>query len=128
MFIIKVGVNMEKDIINEFKDIVEESRTEDNTEYYIKLRNTLDLLENIIAINKELKQELDSVKEIYYTQKEIEKDYIPKSKVKELRDKYKKEIEKFENKRICDRQDLIDERIYRVYYKAYQKLLEEGDK
>ena len=119
---------MEKDIINEFKDIVEESRTEDNTEYYIKLRNTLDLLENIIAINKELKQELDSVKEIYYTQKEIEKDYIPKSKVKELRDKYKKEIEKFENKRICDRQDLIDERIYRVYYKAYQKLLEEGDK
>lgn len=36
----------DKEVINDFKNIVEESRTEDRTEYYIKLRNTLDVLEN----------------------------------------------------------------------------------
>ena len=40
-------------------------------------------IENLINRNKELEEELNSVKEIYYTQKEIETDYIPKSKVKE---------------------------------------------
>ena len=33
--------------------------------------------------NGELREELESVKEIYYTQKEIETDYIPKSLIKE---------------------------------------------
>jgi len=45
------------DILEEFKDIVDESRQEDNYEYYIKLRNVLDLVSNLIEENKELKEE-----------------------------------------------------------------------
>lgn len=47
---------MEEDIIYNFKNIVEESRIEDRQDYYIKLRNTLDLLENLINRVKELEE------------------------------------------------------------------------
>lgn len=39
-------------------------------------------LDTLIEKYKELKEELDSVKQIYYTQREIEENYILKSKVK----------------------------------------------
>ena len=50
---------MEEDIIYEFRNIVEESRTEDRQDYYMKLRNTLDLLEKLIEENKELRKFAD---------------------------------------------------------------------
>lgn len=40
-------------------------------------------LDTLIEKYKELKEELDSVKQIYYTQREIEENYILKSKVEE---------------------------------------------
>lgn len=39
---------------------------------------------------KKIKQELESVKEIYYTQAEIDKNYIPKAKVTEAIREYQK--------------------------------------
>lgn len=67
---------------------------EEHLEHYHNILNSLHVdklesfeveqaIENLIARYKETKQELESVKEIYYTQKEIETNYIPKSKVKE---------------------------------------------
>ncbi len=50
---------MEEDIIYEFRNIVEESRTEDRQDYYIKLRNTLDLLENLLQENKTSKETIN---------------------------------------------------------------------
>lgn len=46
---------MEEDIIYEFKNIVEESRTEDRQDYYIKLRNVLDLIQELKEENEQLK-------------------------------------------------------------------------
>ena len=44
-----------EDIIYEFRNIVEESRTEDRQDYYIRLRNALDLIQELEEENKELK-------------------------------------------------------------------------
>lgn len=58
---------------------------EEGLEESIKI--VLNLVETLIAENKELKElkeELDSVKEIYYTQREVEDNYILKSKVEEI--------------------------------------------
>ena len=69
------------------KEIIELSEEEINNNDY-NVSAVLDLedlkeLRNLIERYKETKQELESVKEIYYTQKEIETNYIKKSKVKE---------------------------------------------
>jgi hypothetical protein len=79
------------DILEEFKELVEESRQEDNYEYYIKLRNTLDLLEKIITENKELDKfikegitiEPNSPYENFQLNY-LRENFIQKSKVKEL--------------------------------------------
>ena len=47
-------------------------------------------LKHLIEAYRKTKQELESVKEIYYTQKEIEENYIPKSKIKEKIEELKK--------------------------------------
>ena len=44
-----------EDIIYELKNIVEESRTEDRQDYYIKLRNVLDLIQELKEENEQLK-------------------------------------------------------------------------
>lgn len=48
-------------------------------------------IEHLLKVYKELEEELNSVKEIYYTQKEIEENYIEKSlveeKIEELKEK-----------------------------------------
>ena len=72
-------------------------------------------IENLINRNKEL-EELNSVKEIYYTQKEIETDYIPKSKLKE-------KIEELEEEKQCFYSDYaIEERNNKI--QVLQELLE----
>ena len=47
-------------------------------------------LENLLNNYKKTKQELESVKEIYYTQSEIDKHFIPKAKVTETIREYQK--------------------------------------
>ena len=64
---------------------------------YVKYKE-IQVLENLIKEYKKTKYELESVKEIYYTQKEIETDYIPKSKVKEKIE----ELKKNEDCRYCN--------------------------
>ena len=79
---------MEEDILYEFRNIVEESRIEDNRDYYIKLRDTLDFMENLLTRYKQLEEKNKTQLEAFELGKEssrkrIEYDYIPKSKVKE---------------------------------------------
>ena len=82
---------MEEDI-EVLKDFLElrEIHSSDNcrTSY---LKTYQKAVRNLTARYKETKQELESVKEIYYTQKEIETNYIKKSKVKEKIDSKFKE-------------------------------------
>lgn len=79
---------MEEDILYEFRNIVEESRIEDNRDYYIKLRDTLDFMENLLIKNKQLEEENKSKQKAYddcYCEYKHYKqfDSIPKSKVEE---------------------------------------------
>lgn len=93
---------MEEDIIYDFRNIIEESRTEDRTDYYIKLRNTLDLLEylfkeykNLQQIEQEHKKENGALREIIKELEQnqcthnIDNECIRKSKVKEKIEEYK---------------------------------------
>lgn len=48
------------------------------------------MYDNVIKDYNKTKQELESVKEIYYTQAEIDKHYIPKAKVTETIKEYQK--------------------------------------
>ena len=41
-------------------------------------------IEQLEKENEELSEELNSVKEIYYTQRDIDEDFIPKSKIREM--------------------------------------------
>lgn len=84
---------MEEDIktIQEKLKIIESLCTDDCINKSTVIQPLIYAIENLIARYKETKQELESVKEIYYTQKEIETNYIPKSKVKEKIDSKFKE-------------------------------------
>lgn len=82
--------------------------------------DVIQAIENLIARYKETKQELESVKEIYYTQKEIETNYIPKSKVQEKIEEYKRKMEKDVN---YLSKDYFNYR-HKIY--ALQELLEES--
>ena len=55
---------MEEDILYEFRNIVEESRIEDNRDYYIKLRDTLDFMENLLTRYKELEKENEKLNQL----------------------------------------------------------------
>lgn len=80
-------------------------------------------IENLIARNKELEQELNSVKEIYYTQKEIETNYIPNERLihymdvalensKQCLRKGNKIRANEEYKRYKDLKDMVDDLVY----------------
>lgn len=75
-------------------------------------------LEHLIKAYKELEKELNSVKEIYYTQKEIEGNYIPVSLVEEKIEEYKKLLMSCNRFSDVDRIKAINERIL-----AYEELL-----
>lgn len=74
---------MEEDILSKFRNIVEESREECIYDYYIDLRNTLELLENLINRNKELEEEDLKIRAKFILSLD---DYIPKSELQELLD------------------------------------------
>ena len=88
---------MEEDILYEFRNIVEESRIEDNRDYYIKLRDTLDFMENLLTRYKQLEEENKSKQKAYddcYCEYKHYKqfDSIPtsliKEKIEELKEAY----------------------------------------
>lgn len=59
----------------------------------------------------------------------VHSQFIPKSKVRELQNKYKNKIEKLESKKIWNEPvDTINKNRYTNYYNAYEELLQEGDK
>ena len=63
-------------------------------------------LENLLNNYKKTKQELESVKEIYYTQSEIDKHFIPKAKVTEtIREYQKKRLELADGSFFADIED-----------------------
>lgn len=54
------------------------------------------------------------------------KEYICKDKIKEIQNKYKKEIERLESKKLWNEPvDTIKKNIYTNYYNAYEELLKE---
>ena len=98
-----------KDIINKFREIVEESREEDIYNYYTNLRNTLELLEklekeNEVLNNKQTKIIADSFHE-KMTEK-FDEDFIPKYKIKE-------KIEELEK----EKEDVADEINFKAFYR-----------
>lgn len=99
------------------------------------IQGLLDLYQKEKEKNEELKEKykrlikandnLKSTKRIK-TYKDVEKFFIPKSKVRELQDKYKNKIEKLESKKIWNEPvDTIIKNRYTNYYNAYEELLEE---
>ena len=61
-----------------------------NEEYKAESKGFRDMYDNVMKDYNKIKQELDSVKELYYTQAEIDKNYIPKAKVTEAIREYQK--------------------------------------
>ena len=61
-----------------------------NEEYKAESKGFRDMYDNVMKDYNKTKQELESVKEIYYTQSEIDKHFIPKSKVTETIKEYQK--------------------------------------
>jgi DNA repair exonuclease SbcCD ATPase subunit len=59
-----------EDIIYEFRNIVEESRTEDRQDYYIKLRNALDLIQEL---EEEVESQDKTIDKLVEEQEEREK-------------------------------------------------------
>lgn len=90
---IETLLNLVSNLIAENKELKEENEG---------LKTKLDTL---IEKYKELKEELDSVKQIYYTQREIEENYILKSKVEEVIE----EVKKDENPSISSFQEYAQE-------------------
>lgn len=91
---------MKEDILYEFRNIVEESRIEDNTDYYMKLRDTLDFIENLITRYKQLEEENKSKQKAYddcYCEYKHYKqfDSIPTSLIKEKIEELNKKRRKF---------------------------------
>lgn len=90
-----------EDIIYEFKNIVEESRTEDRQDYYIKLRNVLDLIQELEEENKKLKESeaylydayQDAGKKMFEYAEELEKS-IPISVIQNKIDEIKEDDKK----------------------------------
>ena len=105
---------MEEDILYDFRNIVEESRIEDGTDYYIKLRNTLELLENTIKRSRELEEYIKRLDKLNA------RNFIFKSEIKE-------KIEEL----ITDAEDVLDKGNYldnfngskeeqKHYYRGYK--------
>lgn len=104
---------MEEDILYEFRNIVEESRIEDNRDYYIKLRDTLDFMENLLTRNKQLEEENKSKQKAYddcYCEYKHYKqfDSIPKSKVKEKIEELEKANKNWENMYDEDQEYIVE--------------------
>ena len=85
---------MEEDILYEFRNIVEESRTEDNRDYYIKLRDTLDFIENLLTRYKQQIVELEKkdkvINEIKFIN-DTNKPHIAQEKIKYYENKVERE-------------------------------------
>lgn len=111
---------MEEDILNKFKDIVEESREECIYDYYVNLRNTLELLENLINRNKQLEADNYEQNNIINNYIEIEKEH--KKENGELRERIKEleTINKMQEYRIS----VIDERELILKSKVREKIEE----
>lgn len=79
----------EEDIIRDFEKIVEESRTEDNYEYYIKLRDMLDLY-------KKQQKEIDKLNQSRFINFNSFKDFVKIEKYFISKDKIREKIKKYE--------------------------------
>ena len=89
----------------------------------------LDLYNKEKEKNKELEEKQLKKSGIYEIGIDLDDDYIPKSKVRELQNKYKNKIEKLESKKIWNEPvDTINKNRYTNYYNAYEEILQEGDK
>lgn len=66
----------------------------------VKCVDCITAIDTLLDLYKKQKQELDSVKEIYYTQSEIENKYISKdeirNKIKKLEELYEKEMKPYQ--------------------------------
>lgn len=74
---------MEEDILYDFRNIVEESRIEDNTDYYMKLRDTLDFIENLLTRYKNLKVRHNGTKEALRVSEDLEKHFSEEASILE---------------------------------------------
>lgn len=92
-----------EDIIYEFKNIVEESRTEDRQDYYIRLRNALDLIQELEEENAMLKKTNNIAEDVTVediTQvvnkslEEFKREFIPISVIQNKIDELDKEYRK----------------------------------
>lgn len=104
----------------------------------LKQEGNYKTIENLINRNKELEENIKKQKQLTKLAQtitdeslkealiEFEKDYIPKSKIKEKRDYYKKEIDKMENKKIWNEPiDTIRKNRFINYFNILQELLGE---
>ena len=130
-------INNYKEIQDKYKD--DEIQAEIERSCYFE-EVPAQAIENLIARNKELEEKNKKLEKFFIKYfDDIDKefngllnhkfiDYIPKSKVKELQDKYKNKIEKLESKKIWNEPvDTINKNRYTNYYNAYEELLQEGD-
>lgn len=91
---------------------------------YLAIQGLLDLYNKEKEKNKELTDEYMIQKHLINA--DFLKDYISKDKIRELQNKYKKEIEKLESKKIWNEPvDTINKNRYTNYFNAYEELLEE---
>ena len=79
---------------------LEETEEDSFENHTIRFKTLLKLIEKqnnrlkqLEKENKELSEELNSVKEIYYTQRDIDEDYVPKSVIREKIKEYEELLE-----------------------------------
>lgn len=127
--VVKVGVDMEEDI-KYLEDLLAVAKMLLTTSQKATIQEReIQAIENLIKEYKELKKLEDVTIETLKDTNYIHNNYIPKSKVRELQDKYKNRIEKLESKKIWNEPiDTINKNRYTNYFNAYEELLQEGDK
>ena len=103
--------------------LMQDTITGDYTEY--EIAQSIIYLLNLIEKQQKEIEELKNIET--YKLAIIDKDkYISKDKIRELQDKYKKEIEKLESKKLWNEPvDTIKKNRYTNYYNAYEELLKE---
>lgn len=107
-----------EELIEELTKVNPANLSEEGLKLFNKINEIIDEKEMI-------QEELNSVKEIYYTQKEIETDYIPKSKIREKIEECKKQFHFFNSDK---RQTKNIAKTYEMIIDFLQDLLEENKK